>query len=207
MLGGSTIDPHEALDLKRILIVEDEGIVALNMQHSLKRLEYDVVGIAGTSTEALALAQTERPDLVLMDINLGAGGDGIDTAARLLAHRRTPVIFLTAYSEDATLKRASDTGPYGYLLKPFSERELHATIQMALERSRSDAALADGEERLRLALDAAEMGSWELDIDSGRLQRQGLTDHLFGVDAQTFDGTWVGCLARPRRTRRPRRGR
>ena len=182
--------------MKRILIVEDEGIVALNMQHSLKRLEYDVVGIAGTSTEALALAQTERPDLVLMDINLGAGGDGIDTAARLLAHRRTPVIFLTAYSEDATLKRASATGPYGYLLKPFSERELHATIQMALERSRSDAALADGEERLRLALDAAEMGSWELDIDSGRLQRQGLTDHLFGVDAQTFDGTWAALLDR-----------
>ncbi|MEO8134546.1 MAG: response regulator [Betaproteobacteria bacterium] len=182
--------------MDRILIVEDESIVALNMEQTLIRLGYVVVGMAGTSAEAMSLAEAGRPDLVLMDINLGAGGDGIDTAARLGRQRRTPVIYLTAYSEDATLKRARETGPYGYLLKPFSDRALHATIQMALERSRSDAALADGEERSRLALDAAEMGSWELDSTTGRLQRHGLMDHIFGIDAQTFDGSWASLLER-----------
>ncbi|HZE90722.1 MAG TPA: EAL domain-containing protein [Rhizobacter sp.] len=182
--------------MDRILVVEDESIIALNLERTLVRLGYQVVGVAGTSAAALSLSESERPDLVLMDINLGAGGDGIATAALLSRQHRTPVIYLTAYSEDATLKRARDTGPYGYLLKPFSERELHATIQMALERFRSDTALADDEERLQLALNAAEMGSWELDADSGRLRRQGLTDHIFELDAQTFDGSWTSLLDR-----------
>ena len=182
--------------MNRILIVEDESIVALNLERSLGGLGYEVVGTAGTAAEALKLASDNRPDLVLMDINLGAGGDGIDTAARLLRERHIPVIFLTAYSEAATLKRAREVQPYGYLLKPFSPRELHATIQMATERHRADMALANSEERLRLALDAAEMGIWELDPATNRLERRGITDRLFGLDGQTFDGTWNSLLER-----------
>ena len=182
--------------MNRILIVEDESIVALNMQRTLSRLGYEVVGVAGTSAEAISLARAERPDLVLMDINLGRGGDGIETAAQLSRERQTPVIYLTAYSEEATLKRARETAPYGYLLKPFSERELHATIQMALERARADAALVDGEERSRLALESAGSGSWELDTESGSLRCHGLADHLFGVEGQAFKDSWTALLAR-----------
>jgi len=182
--------------MDRILIVEDESIIALNLRQTLLRLGYDVVGMAGTGVEAVNLAERGQPELVLMDINLGPGEDGIATAARIMQQRRSAVIYLTAYSEDATLRRARETAPYGYLLKPFSERELHATIQMALERFRTHAALADGEERLRLALEAAEMGSWELDLQSGRLCRQGSTDRLFGVDTQTFEGNWEALLER-----------
>ena len=182
--------------MDRILIVEDESIIALNMQHTLQRLGYEVVGTAGTSAEAVSLAESARPDLVLMDINLGPGDDGIETAAQLSRQRRAAVIYLTSYSEDATLKRARETGPYGYLVKPFSERELHATIQMAIQRRRADLALAAGEQHLHLALQAAEMGSWEVDLESDRVQRETFTDTLFGIDTLTFDGSWKGLLER-----------
>ena len=182
--------------MDRILIVEDECIVALNMQHKLQQLGYEVVGTAGTSAEAGSLAETARPDLVLMDINLGPGADGIETAARISRQSRPAVIYLTAYSEDATLKRARETGPYGYLVKPFSERELHATIQMAIQRRHTDRAVAAGEEHLHLALEAAEMGSWGVDLESGHVQRETFTDALFGIDALTFDGSSKGLLER-----------
>jgi PAS domain S-box-containing protein len=185
---------NRGLAMSRILIVEDEGIIALSIKQTLTRLGYSVVGIAGTSEEAIRLAELERPSLVLMDINLGANGDGIDTAALIAGEAQTAIIYLTAYSEDATLVRARETGPYGFLLKPFSERELHATIQMALERHRCDIEIAAKEQTFRLALDAADMGVWELDIESDRLERHGLTDGLLGVQAHSFDGSWNGFL-------------
>jgi CheY-like chemotaxis protein len=137
----------------RILVVDDDSVIALLLQHTLSRLGYDVIGPAATSDQAIELARHTQPDLVLMDINLGAGGDGIQAAASIAKLRRAPVIFLTAYSEDAVLGRARGSGAYGYLLKPFTERGLHATIQMALERYRSDIVLADSELRLQRALD------------------------------------------------------
>ncbi|MES2683563.1 MAG: EAL domain-containing protein [Pseudomonadota bacterium] len=164
----------------RILIVEDERIVALNLQQRLTKLGYEVVGRAASSAEALALARTTRPDLVLMDIHIEGDVDGVDTAAQLLAELKLQVIYLTAYSEDLTLERARATQPYGYLIKPFSERELHATLQMALERRSGDLILAKSEERARLALDAASMGSWELLPGRTQLRTYGLASELLG---------------------------
>jgi len=94
--------------------------------------------------------------VVLMDINIEGDIDGIETAARIPTQYGAAVIYLTAYSEQATLDRARTTNPYGYLVKPFSERELHATIQMALGRFQSDSALAQTSERLRAATEAAD---------------------------------------------------
>ncbi|MDM0015445.1 response regulator [Variovorax sp. J22P168] len=136
----------------RVMVVDDDSVVALLLQHTLGRLGYQVIGPAATSDQAIDLARETQPDLVLMDINLGAGGDGIQAAASIAKLRRVPVVFLTAYSEDAVLGRARGSGAYGYLLKPFTERGLHATIQMALERWRSDTVLSDSELRLRRAL-------------------------------------------------------
>ena len=183
------------LPTDRILIVEDEGIVALNMERTLTRLGYDVIAVAGSSAEAVSLAAAHTPDLVLMDINLGPGADGIDTAALLGGRRSAPVIYLTAYSEDATLARARETGAYGYLLKPFSERELHATIQMALARHRSDASVDRREEDLRLALEAAEMGVWELEVDPS-IQEDALAQEAPATaESRTFGGTWANFQA------------
>lgn len=172
----------------RILIVEDERVVALNLQQRLVKLGYEVVGRAASGEQAMALAEQGKPDIVLMDIHIEGDIDGIDTAAQLLERHQLQVIYLTAYSEDTTLERAKATQPYGYLLKPFSERELHATLQMALERRSLDMALAESEERARLALEAASMGNWEMLPATAELRTFGLASELLG------DGSGSGAM-------------
>lgn len=132
-----------------ILLVEDERIVAHHLQRQLSKLGYQVTGIAANGRQALEYVQNRRPALVLMDINIEGEMDGIETASLLPEGYHIPVIYLTSYSEEATLERARATKPYGYLLKPFAERELHATIQMALERRQAELALRASEEQLR----------------------------------------------------------
>lgn len=108
-----------------------------------------------------------RPDLVLMDIHLEGGMDGIKAAGQIHAGCRIPVVFLTAYADDETLRRAQASLPFGYLVKPVEARELHATLQMALSRRAAEAAaIEQGKERLQLALDVAELGVWEWDTAS-----------------------------------------
>lgn len=124
----------------RILVVEDERIIALHLRRLLTDLGYDVPNAVSTGDHALRRIEEARPDLVLMDINLKGKLDGIATAAAIPPEYRIPVIYLTAYATDATLARAAATSPYGYLLKPFSERELHAMIQVTLARCRAESA-------------------------------------------------------------------
>jgi len=152
-----------------VMVVEDERIVALNLCRTLTRLGYNASTIISNGIDALRHIAETKPDIVLMDIHIDGDMDGIETAARIPENLMLPVIYLTAYSEDATLERARVTRPYGYLVKPFSERELHATITMALQRRVSDVAVRESEERLRLALAAAELGSWEVDPDTGQI--------------------------------------
>jgi signal transduction histidine kinase len=135
----------------RIMLVEDERIVALHLQQQLAKFDYEVVANVANGEQALQTIEEKRPDLVLMDVHIEGAIDGIETAARIPASYHIPVIYLTAYAEEATLERARATKPYGYLLKPFSERELHATIQMVLERRDTEKALRLSEERLRQA--------------------------------------------------------
>lgn len=164
----------------RILVVEDESIVAFNLQQRLEQLGYDVPAIAVSGQESLDLVEETLPDLVLMDIHIQGDMDGIDVAARLRETHAVPVIYLTAYSEDSTLERARQTSPYGYLLKPFSERELHATIQMAFERHRLETELQRNQRLLQQALDAANMGVMELDARSLQLNASSRTSELLG---------------------------
>jgi PAS domain S-box-containing protein len=121
-----------------ILLVEDERIVALHLSQQLLKLGYRVSGVVASGEAALAKATELHPSVILMDINIEGEFDGIEAASRLPDDVDASVIYLTAYAEDSTLERARATKPYGYLLKPFSERELHATIQMALERRDAD---------------------------------------------------------------------
>jgi signal transduction histidine kinase len=164
----------------RILVVEDESIVAFNLQQRLSQLGYDVPAIAVSGEESFDLVEQTRPDLVLMDIHIQGDLDGIEVAARLQETHAIPVIYLTAYSEDSTLERARKTRPYGYLLKPFSERELHATIQMAFERHRLEIELVDSRRLLQQALDAASMGVLELDTASTAITTSPRTADLIG---------------------------
>ncbi|HXT42246.1 MAG TPA: PAS domain S-box protein [Candidatus Angelobacter sp.] len=120
------------MDKARILVVEDESLLAEDIQDRLKGIGYDVVALAYTSEEALAQAALVRPDLALMDIRLKGQTDGIETARVLRERFNVPVIYLTGEADDATLERAKSTEPLGYLLKPIEEKRLHSTIEIAL---------------------------------------------------------------------------
>ncbi len=115
-----------------ILVVEDESIVSKDIQYSLDKLGYNVVGAAATGDKALEIARAERPDLVLMDIMLKGAMNGIETAEIIKEELSIPVVFLTAYADESTLSKAKITEPYGYIIKPFKEIDLHTSIEMAI---------------------------------------------------------------------------
>ncbi len=118
---------------KKILIVEDDGITAARITDVLSERGYAATSV-GSGEEALAAAAAAPPDLTLMDVHLSREMDGVTTAERIRAIRDMPIIFLTAYSDDALLQRAKTAAPDGYLIKPVRARELLATLEMALYR-------------------------------------------------------------------------
>lgn len=158
---------------QRIMIVEDERIVALDLKNSLTHLGYEVVGMVSKGSDAIIQAGSLQPDMILMDINLEDEIDGTEAARTIFERWQLPVIFLTAYAEEKTLEKAQESLPYGYLLKPFDLRELKATLQMALARRDTEQTLRQTEERLRLAIKAANLGLWEWDRERDQLQLGG----------------------------------
>ena len=123
---------------KKIMVVEDEMLVSESIQQSLKKLGYDVAGHASTGEQAVELARRANPDLVLMDINLPGNLEGIEAAREIRGELSVPVVYLTGYSDPATVERAQISAPYGYIVKPFTERELEVTISIALYRQQID---------------------------------------------------------------------
>jgi PAS domain S-box-containing protein len=136
----------------RLLIVEDEGIVALNIQNRLKGLGYSVVATVSSGEEAIQVAGETRPDLILMDIKLDGKVDGIEAAAEIHRLFHLPVVYLTAYTNDETLNRAKLTEPYGYILKPFEARDLCTTIEVALYKYQMEQQLREREQWLATTL-------------------------------------------------------
>src|SRR5947207_3087351 len=118
----------------RILVVEDESVVATDIEDSLRNLGYEIVATVQSGEEAMKEAEKGRPDLVLMDIRLKGSIDGVTAAAFVHESLHIPVVFLTAYADEKTLQRAKITEPYGYILKPFEEAELRAVLGVALHR-------------------------------------------------------------------------
>lgn len=129
-----------------ILVVEDETIVAKYIQKWLRSLGYSVPAVVSSGEEAIEKTEEIHPDLVLMDIVLKGNMDGIETARRIRARLNIPIIFLTAYADENTLERAKVTEPFGYIIKPFEERELHSTIEMALYKHRMERQLKESRE-------------------------------------------------------------
>ncbi len=179
----------------KILIVEDEAIVAADLTAKLTHLGHVVIGATSRGEQAVTIASAERPTLVLMDILLAGEMDGIATADRIRQTCNVPIIFLTAHSDSETLTRAKVTSPFGYLLKPFNERELETHIEMALYRYRVEEALREKEERLRLAIDAAHMALWDWNIVSDRATWAGHYGELFGRNPDAFKDTYEDLLA------------
>lgn len=121
-----------------ILIVEDETIVAKDIQTSLKNLGYSVTAVVSSGEKAIKEIENKKPDLVMMDIMLKGGMSGIDAAQIIKDRFNIPVVFLTAYADDSTIEKAKVTEPYGYIIKPFKEKELQTTIEMALYKQEKD---------------------------------------------------------------------
>ena len=140
----------------RILIVEDEKIIAHGLREVLVHLGYTVVAAVASGEEAIQKATELRPDLVLMDIVLKGRMDGIEAARQIRNGLGIPSIFLTAYSEDEIVQRAKITEPFGFILKPYQTGELHATIQMALYRDTTERKLKQAEQELRHARSSLE---------------------------------------------------
>jgi len=136
----------------RVLVVEDEALIAEEIQDRLRRLRFEVVGIEDTGAGALRAVGLTRPDLVLMDIRLKGPMDGIEAAALIRREFNIPVVFLTAHADHATLERAKQTAPFGYVLKPFQERDLVVTIDMAVHRHALEQRLRASEVRFSTTL-------------------------------------------------------
>lgn len=130
----------------RILVVEDEGIIAADIGSMVRRLGHEVVDAAATGAEAIAKAEQLRPDLVLMDIKLAGDMDGVTAAEDIRRRFHLPVVFLTAHTDPATLDRAKLTEPFGYIVKPMNERDLRVGIEMALHKHAMELRLAESEQ-------------------------------------------------------------
>ncbi|NMF57283.1 GGDEF domain-containing response regulator [Pseudanabaena yagii] len=126
---------------EKILIVEDELLIARDLSQKLKGIGYQIVAIVSSGQAALDVIDKNPPDLVLMDIVIKGDRDGIDTTQVINEKFGIPVIYITAYADDATLDRAEKSGAYGYILKPFNDRELHASIKLALHKAQKYKAL------------------------------------------------------------------
>jgi CheY-like chemotaxis protein len=122
----------------RILIVEDEHIVAMGIKRMLKNLGYTVTGVASSGEDAIVKAESTFPDVVLMDIMLKGDMDGVEAAKKIKEKFEIPIVYLTAYSDNKILERAKTTEPLGYIIKPFDEKDLYSNIEVALHRYRKN---------------------------------------------------------------------
>jgi PAS domain S-box-containing protein len=137
----------------KLLIVEDEPIVALDLQQEVEEFGCEIVGVAESADEALMAVEETLPDLALMDVRIVGSMDGVQTARLLREAYGVPVIFLTSYSDDTTTARAAREMPYGYLTKPFQSRELRATLEVALHKAKVDKGIRNARRKMAATVD------------------------------------------------------
>jgi PAS domain S-box-containing protein len=164
----------------KVLIVEDEPVVALDLQQEIEDFGCEVVGLAESADEALLAVEETRPDLAMMDIRITGSMDGIEAARLLRDTYGVPVIFLTSYSDDTTISRATREMPYGYLTKPFQTRELKAMLQVALHKAEVDAGLRTTHRRMAATVNSMTEALLMVTPDGDILFMNAAAEHLTG---------------------------
>jgi PAS domain S-box-containing protein len=177
-----------------ILIVEDEAVVAADLAGKLERAGYRTIGIAADGEDAIETARAMEPDLVLMDIRLAGPIDGIKTAERIQASRNIPIVYLTAHSDMATLRRAAATEPFGYILKPFEERDVTTQIEIALYKHQAERRLRESEQRYRKLVETAMDSIITFDQAGLILSCNPATEQMFGYRMEEMVGRNIAML-------------
>lgn len=182
----------------KVLIVEDELIIGKNIERYLGHLGYDVIDVCSSSEEVLEVVGEEMPDLVLMDINIEGSEDGVSLADRLHRDYQLPVVFLSALMDEETLERAKISQPFGYIVKPFSQRELHIALEIALYKAEVERRIKDQEVMLQALIDTMKQGFCLLD-QQGRIvyANRELTRLLAGAKDPTVLGKDLDALLWP----------
>ncbi|RPI39476.1 MAG: response regulator [Methanoregulaceae archaeon] len=175
-----------------ILVVEDDGFIALSIRELLERNGYQVSGMAAYGEDAVILAEQDPPDLICMDIELMGNTDGIEAARKIHEHAEIPIIYLTAYADSERLARAKETGPYSYVVKPFNERELLAAIEIALHRQKIDRQLQESMQRYRAIIDYAAEGILLVSSDTQKIvEANPALIRLLGYSAKEITGLTI----------------
>jgi len=176
----------------KLLIVEDEPVVALDLQQEVEQLGCEVVGLAESADEALVAAELCRPDLALMDVKIVGSMDGVQTARLLRTAYQVPVVFLTSYSDETTITRAAREMPYGYLTKPFKSRELKATLRVALHKAEADAQERAEHEELAATVGSVAAGLITAGADGVIHFTNRAASDLIGLGAEQMKGRELG---------------
>lgn len=184
---------------KRIFVVEDEKIVAMDIKNRLRVLGYHISGSAVSGREAIEKVCTDRPDLVLMDIILKGSMDGIEAANTIMRACDTPFIFLTAFADNKTVERAKSAGPYGYLVKPFNDQELDIAIKIGIYRHTMDRQVKASEERYRIMFESTGNPTVIIEPDLTVSRVNGEFERVLGFGRVDIEGNDFGaCLASDR---------
>ena len=168
----------------KVLIVEDESIVAKDIQQRLRNLGYDVPAIASTGESAISQINEQRPDIILMDIRLKDGMDGVETAEKILKRFNIPVVYLTAYADNTTLERAKVTQPYGYIIKPVEDSELKSNVELALYKHAIENKLKENEEKFRTIFENVNDAIVHVDKYGRILDVNKKTEEIFGYKSE-----------------------
>lgn len=172
----------------RILVVEDESIVAKDIQKSLEKLGYEVPATASSAASAFEKLEELQPDLVFLDIKLKGDQDGIHIAEHIRERYNIPVIFLTSYVDQETLDRAKVTEPYGYIVKPFNDSDLKTTVEMALFKFSRDREVRESQQRLANALARVEESIIVVDTDARITYLNEKAENMLGYATTSAQG-------------------
>ena len=180
-----------------LMVVDDETIISMQLESRLKQLGYDVTGNASSAEEAINLAKQLQPDLILMDIVMPGKLDGIEAAGIIRRELDIPVIFLTAWADEELVKRAKNAQPYGYIVKPYNEREIQATIEVVLHKIGIDRHLKNQERHLRSIINTLDDAVLSYGDDNRIIFANEAAEAIFGYTVAELIGKPVSMLIVP----------